>query len=146
MHLAILADTHNSLPAEVAAALRTADEIWHLGDLATPDLLRELKTLGPPVHAVRGNCDPRGVAPETLLLERGGHTFYLIHEPPAAVPPGAKFALHGHTHVPRDETIGGIRYLNPGTVGKPNRAAPPSFAWLDIPAAGAPVFTVVPVP
>ena len=40
--------------------------------------------------------------------------------------------LHAHTHVPRDETIGGVRFLNPGCVTRPNRGAPPSVAWLEI--------------
>jgi putative phosphoesterase len=142
MRIAVLADTHNHLPAAVRSAVVSADEIWHLGDVGSPALLQELRGLGPPVTVVRGNCDPRGLAPETLLLERGGHMFFLIHEPPAQVPPGARFALHGHTHVPRDETIHGVRYLNPGTVSKPNRGAPPSWGWLEITPEGAPQFTI----
>jgi hypothetical protein len=37
----------------------------------------------------------------------------------------------------------GIRYLNPGSVGKPNHGAPASFAWLDIKPGSAPQWTVV---
>lgn len=145
MRIAVLADTHNHLPSTVRVEAAAADEIWHLGDIGDDRLLRELRGLGPPLHAVRGNCDARGVAPETLTLVRGGHTFFLVHEPPTAVPPGTDVALHGHTHVPRDETIGGIRFLNPGTVSKPNHGAPPSFAWLDIPENGPPEFRIVPL-
>jgi len=42
-----------------------------------------------------------------------------------------QFVLHGHTHVPRDETdLRGVRWLNPGCISRPNRGAPASFAWL----------------
>jgi putative phosphoesterase len=143
MRIAVIADTHNRLPSSVRAPLATADEIWHLGDICSKDLLRELRAIGPAVHAIGGNCDPRGLAPATLTLQREGHTFYLVHEPPHSVPPGTRIALHGHTHVPRDETLHGVRYLNPGTVGKPNHGAPASFAWLDLAAGAAPRWTVV---
>ena len=142
MRIAVIADTHNRLPSSVRAALAAADEIWHLGDICSPATLKELRGLGPPVHAIGGNCDPRGLAPETLTLERDGHSFYLIHEPPDAVPPGTDFALHGHTHVPRDEILSGVRYLNPGSVGKPNHGAPASFAWLDLQPGAAPHWTL----
>lgn len=40
--------------------------------------------------------------------------------------------LHGHTHVPRNERRGGVLFLNPGCVTRPNRGAPPGVAWLEI--------------
>jgi len=145
MRIAVIADTHNRLPSSLRAALAEADEIWHLGDICSKDVLKELRGLGPPVHAIGGNRDPRGLAPETLTLTRAGHTFYLVHEPPHSVPAGAGFALHGHTHVPRDETRLGVRHLNPGSVGKPNHGAPASFAWLEIEPDSTPAWTIVPV-
>lgn len=143
MRIAVIADTHNHLPSAVALRVAGADEIWHLGDVCSAGILGELKAAGPPVFAVRGNCDPRSLGlPETLLLERGGWKFYLVHEPTDTVPAGADFVLHGHTHVPRDETRGHVRFMNPGTVSKPNHGAPPSFAWLEIPDDGPPHWTV----
>ena len=146
VRIAVLADTHNHLPSSLRPLLTTADEIWHLGDIGHASLLRELRGLGPPVHAIRGNCDPASLAPETLTLTREGHTFFLVHIPTDTVPPGARFSLHVHTHVPRDETIDGIRHLNPGTVGKPNHGAPASFAWLEIEKNRPPRWHIVPVP
>jgi putative phosphoesterase len=145
VRIAVIADTHNHLPPPVRADLAGADEIWHLGDICREDILREVRGLGPPVHAVQGNCDPRGLGPESLTLTRGGHTFFLTHQPVSMVPPGVQFALHGHTHVPRDETIGQVRHLNPGTIGKPNHGAPPSFAWLEIVDDGPPRWKIVAV-
>lgn len=143
MRIAVIADTHNVLPSAVGAAITEASEIWHLGDICSAELLKELRALGPPLFCVRGNCDPRSLAPETLSLERAGHSFYLVHEPPHLVPPATGFALHGHTHVPRDETIGGVRFLNPGTVSKPNHGAPTSFAWLEIREHSTPDWRIV---
>lgn len=146
MRIAVLADTHNHLPDTLRATLAEADEIWHLGDIGQRDLLDALRSIGPRVQAIHGNCDPHNLAPESLNLERCGLCFYLVHEPPVLVPPGTDIALHGHTHVPRDETIGGVRYLNPGTVSKPNRGAPVSFAWLELSEGAPPRWTVVPLP
>lgn len=142
MRIAVIADTHNRLPASVQAEISGADEIWHLGDICNRETLASLRGLGPPVHAIGGNCDPRGLAPETLLLERGGKKFFLVHIPPHCAPEGADFLLHGHTHVPRDENIGGVRILNPGSVGKANHGAAPSFAWLEIGSDGHFTWTI----
>ena len=145
MRIAVIADTHNRLPTSVRAEIAGADEIWHLGDICNRETLAELRGLGPPVQAIGGNCDPRGLAPETLLLERGGKKFFLVHEPLRTAPAGVDFVLHGHTHVPRDEKIGSVRFLNPGSVGKANHGAAPLFAWLDITADGQVSWTLAPV-
>jgi putative phosphoesterase len=142
MRIAVIADTHGRLPLHVAEAIRTADEIWHLGDFTDPIMVNSIRRLGPPFQGVLGNCDDGIDLPEELLLEREGRTFRLIHIPPAKLT-GADFLLHGHTHMPRDEKIGATRVLNPGTVSKPNHGAPPSYAWLEIDAAGAVAWNVV---
>lgn len=146
MRIAVIADTHNRLPFSVQAELRRADEIWHLGDICSREMLAGLRSLGPPVHAVAGNCDPRGIAPESLFLQRAGKNFYLVHEPPFTAPEGADFVLHGHTHVPRDEQIGPARFLNPGSVGKANHGAGPSFARLEADKERGIVWTPLPLP
>lgn len=144
MRIAVLADTHGKLPPSVADDLRTADEIWHLGDFCDPRMLAAVRGLGPAFHGVLGNRDYGLVLPEKRLLERGGHSFLLIHIPPRRLE-GAEFLLHGHTHVPRDEQAGATRVLNPGTVGMPNHGAPTSYAWLEIGPAGEVAWRVVPV-
>jgi hypothetical protein len=47
------------------------------------------------------------------------------------VPPGLAAVLHGHTHVPRDELLAGVRWLNPGCITRP-RGVEPTFAWLTV--------------
>jgi putative phosphoesterase len=130
MRIAVLADTHDRYPPDLPARLREADEIWHLGDVCAPDTLAELEQLGPPLRIVAGNGDDHPGWPETLRLERAGHAFLLVHIPPARTPSGVHAVLHGHTHVPRDETDQlGVRWLNPGCITRP-RGAGTSFAWL----------------
>lgn len=144
MRIAVIADTHGKFPPLVAQDIRTADEIWHLGDFTGPLTLAAVRQLGPPFQGVIGNCDYDIDLPKELFLERGGHSFRLIHIPPPRLE-GADFLLHGHTHVPRDERIGATRVLNPGTIGKPNHGAPCSYAWLEIDGAGRVTWRVVPV-
>src|SRR5436309_3320044 len=132
MRIAVLADTHNRFPAALPERVRAADEIWHLGDVCAPETLVEFEQLGPPLRVVMGNCDAYPW-PLSLTLSRGGLRFYLVHIPPSRVPAGVHCVLHGHTHVPRDETDPlGLRWLNPGCITRPNRGSPPSFGWLTV--------------
>jgi putative phosphoesterase len=132
MRIAVLADTHNRFPATLPRRLRGADEIWHLGDVCAPGTLVEFERLGLPLRVVMGNCDAHPW-PLSLDLDRGGVRFHLVHIPPSRAPADAKVVLHGHTHVPRDETdAAGVRWLNPGCITRPNQGAGPSFAWLTI--------------
>jgi uncharacterized protein len=133
MRIAVLADTHDHLPPGLPKLLRGADEIWHLGDVCEPGFLVDFEELGAPVRVVLGNCDWYAAWPRELRLERDGLRFVLIHAPPARTPPAADVVLHGHTHVPRDETDAqGVRWLNPGCIARPRGGAPPSFAWLTV--------------
>jgi uncharacterized protein len=132
----VLADTHDKLPARIEALAAGADEIWHLGDVCAPSILQTLERFGPPVTVVRGNCDSNFDWPLTLDLKRNGVRFRLVHIPPDDVPENVDVILHGHTHVPRNQVLAGVRFLNPGCVTRPNRGSPPSVAFLEIGAAG----------
>jgi len=133
MRIAVLADTHDRYPPGLPARLAGAEEIWHLGDVCAVAVLAAFERLGPPLRVVRGNCDDDHGWPRELHLERGGLRLFLVHIPPARVPPGTDIVLHGHTHVPRDETDPlGVRWLNPGCITRPRRGVLPSFAWLTI--------------
>jgi predicted phosphodiesterase len=142
--IAVIADTHDFVPAGLPARLAGADEIWHLGDVCEPGTLAVFEALGPPVRAVLGNNESHNLWPFELNLVRTGHRFHLTHIPPSRAPAGAGFVLHGHTHVPRDETdAGGVRWLNPGCIARPNRGAPASFAWLTLQKGAAPDWKLV---
>ena len=130
MRIAVISDTHDRLSGHVTAAIADADEIWHLGDVCMPSIIDTLKLLGRPLRVVRGNCDDCAAWPLILDFELAGHCFHLEHIPSRFAPKGSEFFLHGHTHVPRDETRDGVRFLNPGCITRPNRGAPASYAWL----------------
>jgi putative phosphoesterase len=133
----VIADTHNKLPRIICDLARGADEIWHLGDVCDDWIVDELRALGPPLILVRGNCDSNYSWPLVCDITRNGIRLRLQHISPSPNQPvDCDILLHGHTHVPRDETIGGVRFLNPGCVTRPNRGAPPTVAWLGLSDSG----------
>jgi putative phosphoesterase len=134
MRIAVLSDTHDWVPTSLPGRLAGADEIWHLGDVCDPSMLADFEQLGPPLQVVMGNCDGEYGWPIDLQLRREEVDFYLTHIPPMRAPKGVKVVLHGHTHVPRDEVRGGVRWLNPGCISNPRGGVPPSFAWLEVTA------------
>ena len=132
MRIAVISDTHDLHPPSLPARLKNAEEIWHLGDVCEPSTLKAFEELEGPLRVVRGNCDAHPW-PLTLDLRREGVAFHLVHIPPSRAPARAQVVLHGHTHVPRDETDAtGVRWLNPGCITRPNQGAPASFAWLTV--------------
>ncbi len=128
----VLADTHNRLPERVTEIAKSADEIWHLGDVCAESVLDELRGIGPGVTVVRGNCDSNLDWPLVVDLVRGGLKFRLQHIPPDHLPDDVDVVLHGHTHVPRNERRANVLFLNPGCVTRANQGPPPSVAWLEI--------------
>jgi putative phosphoesterase len=136
LSILVISDTHNHLPPNLEQLATGVDEIWHLGDVVAPKMLDAIKKIGPPVTVVHGNCDSYPSWPLVARLDRNGVRFHLVHIPPRNVPPDTDVVLHGHTHVPRDETVGGVRFLNPGCVTRPNRGAPASAAHLEISESG----------
>ena len=130
----VLADTHDHLPENLEELAEGADEIWHLGDVCAPSLIVRLENVGPPLTLVRGNCDSNPEWPLVVDLKRNRLRFRLVHVPPDEPPENIDVLLHAHTHVPRNERRGGVLFLNPGCVTRPNRGAPPSVATLEIAA------------
>lgn len=132
LRIFVLSDTHNHLPREWPALVHAVDEIWHLGDVCDEPVLAALREIGPPLMVVRGNCDGNFEWPLIRDLVRHGVRFRLVHIPPKRAPEGVDVLLHGHTHVPRNEMVNGVRFLNPGCVTRPNRGAVASVALLEL--------------
>jgi len=128
--IGLIADTHGRLHPALPRIFAGVDEIWHLGDVCTEEILDALRGLNPRLTVVLGNNDHTLSYPLTLDLERGGEAFHLVHIPPARPPAGRGWLLHGHTHRPRDEQAGGLRLFNPGSAGLANKGAPLSVAIL----------------
>ena len=84
------------------------------------------------ILCVRGNCEAEvdqmvlsfPCLAEYTVVMADGRSFYLTHghhKNPQDLPslPEGSIFLYGHTHVKFDETINGIRCLNPGSVSIP---------------------------
>lgn len=120
MRLVILSDTHGLLRPEVRAHLQGADAILHAGDVNTPTLVEELRSIAP-LYLVRGNNDKDWAEnlPPDLRITLGGVSFYLVHNKrdiPADLF-GIDVVVYGHSHRYVQEERGGILYLNPGSCG-----------------------------
>lgn len=122
--IALISDTHGLLRPSVAPELAGVDAIIHAGDFDEAHVLDAMRAFGPPLTAVRGNCDHGPWAaplPETAVVECGGATFYVIHdlglldiEPSAA---GIDVVVYGHSHRPEIAERDGVLYVNPGSAG-----------------------------
>jgi putative phosphoesterase len=91
--------------------------------VGAPEILDELRAIAP-VTAIRGNIDKGAWARklhETEVVEVGGISIYVLHDlaqldlkPEAA---GFRVVTYGHSHVPKQETRGGVLYFNSGSAG-----------------------------
>lgn len=135
MRIGLISDTHGLLRPEVFAHLADVEHILHAGDVGGPGILVDLAALAP-VTAVSGNTDGwdlRAVARGTAELDLGGLRFALAHGHRAASFddlvrqfPRADVIVHGHSHVPRADRVGGAWLLNPGSAGPGGDGWPPS--------------------
>ena len=144
MRIGVVSDTHGLLRPEVLAAFAGARHILHAGDIGDVQVLRDLEKVAE-VTAVAGNIDGFrcGKARETARVVLGGVRFFLTHilDRPRQLRPQVAWELardpadvvvFGHSHLPHDETIDGVRYLNPASAGPRRFDLPVSVALLDI--------------
>lgn len=93
------------------------------------ELLNEIKE---DILCVRGNCDTEvdqmvlefPIMADYAVIFDGQKTIYCTHGHKynlENLPPinSGDILLHGHTHIKADETVNGIRYINPGSVSIP---------------------------
>lgn len=141
--IAVVSDTHVPTRApEVPAALldalegRGPDAILHAGDVVVEGALEPFEAIAE-THAVRGNME-RFDLPETYTDRFGDIGVAMRHKPrndtslrTFGEANDADIVIHGHTHVARDEDLGGVRVLNPGSPTQPRRGEP-SYAMIDV--------------
>jgi uncharacterized protein len=121
--IGVISDTHGLLRPEAVEALQGVKHIIHAGDIGAPEILDRLLAIAP-VTAVRGNVDKDSWAqrfPETDVVEIDEISIYVLHDlgaldlkPEAA---GFRVVISGHSHVPKQESRGGVLYFNPGSAG-----------------------------
>jgi putative phosphoesterase len=139
MKLAIISDTHmprgnRAIPAACLERMRAADAILHAGDLVALEVLELLRSLGPPVHAVRGNVDDPELAmklPAVAVVEAEGARLLMTHDGgpgPGRLArlrrrfPDADAVVFGHSHIPLHEEQDGFHIFNPGSPTERRRA------------------------
>jgi uncharacterized protein len=137
--LAIISDTHmprggRAIPDACIARLRAADAILHAGDLVATEVLELLESLGPPVHAVRGNVDEPALMmrlPAVRAVEAEGARIVMTHDGGPADGrigrlrrrfPDADAVVFGHSHQPLHESAGDFQIFNPGSPTERRRA------------------------
>jgi len=136
--IGVISDTHSMVRPEALIALAGVDHIIHAGDIGSPSVIDELRRIAP-VTAIRGNVDTGEWArqyPETELLQLDRILVYVIHnlDNLALDPLAAGFAavIHGHSHIPLEETRSGVLYFNPGSAGPRRFHLPISLGFLTI--------------
>lgn len=125
MKIGIVSDLHRSLPGFVEQAFRGCERIICAGDAEDERILWQLQAIAPLVN-VRGNNDWAIDAPFSATCDLGGLRFFIVHRSMDVGIPAddVQVVVCGHTHTPRDETIAGVRYLNPGSPTLPRRSNP----------------------
>lgn len=140
-----------------AFARERADRLLFLGDIlyhgprndlpaeyAPKEVIALLSPLAGRIFCVRGNCDcevdqmvlPFPVLSDSCLLPLGTRLLYATHghvhneHNPPPLQQG-DIVLHGHTHVPRCDWIGGLWYLNPGSVSIPKEGSAHGYMTLE---------------
>ena len=139
-------DQHETVRTAVALLDRLGvHHVVHCGDVGGQAVFDEL--IGRPLTFVWGNTDSQqrqlepyldgaGISrpveiPTRINLDGKRIAVYHGHERGFDDSPFAldvEYILHGHTHVARDESINGVRVINPGALV---RARPKSVATLD---------------
>lgn len=158
VRLLLIADTHvprrtRTLPTEVWAEVERADIVVHAGDWVVPQLLDELEERAALVLGVHGNNDGpqlRERLPEVATAVLGGVRVAVVHESGPrsgrekrmrARFPDTDLLVFGHSHIPWDSTVDGMRLLNPGS--PTDRRRQPHCTYLTLTASHAALGDIV---
>ena len=134
MRIGVVSDTHNNLAnvREIVALFNAAgvDRVVHTGDITKAKTLDVLAELDAPLHGVFGNNDVERDALDASIRAHGfafsepplevvwaGRRIVVVHDPRDLyeLPADAHdIALHGHTHMYRNERVNGALVFNPG--------------------------------
>lgn len=130
----VVSDSHGNRAAfgRLAAVLAESDYIIHLGDTSGDGgALR--KAYPSKTYLLNGNCDPLRLGENELTLDIEGVKIFACHGDRYGVKSGlcrlacraeevgAGIALYGHTHDPREDSVGAVTLFNPGTLSRYSR-------------------------
>lgn len=133
VRVALVSDTHGFIDEQLLGHLNKADEVWHAGDIGTPDVTNAIAATKP-LRGVFGNIDGgalRMAFPEISLFTVEQTKVLMVHigGSPGRYPARIKalIELHkpqvfvcGHSHILRvvyDKPYN-LLHLNPGAAGR----------------------------
>ncbi len=149
LRVLIVSDTHipdfaKVLPSALIEEAKRSDVILHAGDVTSPAVLEELASHSP-VHVALGNNDgpeiSRWGGRLEVHLELEGLRIAMLHDsgPTRAREgrmrrrfPDADVVVFGHSHIPIDTEVDGLRLFNPGSPTWKRRQPQATYGVLEI--------------
>ncbi|SFN00129.1 hypothetical protein SAMN05216207_100641 [Pseudonocardia ammonioxydans] len=149
--LLLISDTHHparggahegGLPASVWDAVDDADVVVHAGDWCTTDLLDRVEARAARLVGCWGNndgADLRARLPGTARVVIDGVRLAVTHETGPTrgregrarrAHPDTDLLVFGHSHIPWDSAVDGLRLLNPGS--PTDRRRMPTHTWMTL--------------
>ena len=130
--IGLISDTHGTFDQTLKTFLKDVDEIWHAGDIGSPEVADQIAAFKP-LRAVYGNIDGgimRRTYREFLSFECEGVSVLMTHIGgyPGKYDPSIqgsilvhppKLFISGHSHILKvkfDKTLG-MLHINPGAAG-----------------------------
>jgi len=153
MHIGLISDTHNEHQRikKALAHFQWANitTVLHAGDITSVNTLELFSDFDmwlaignmdrdPRLRPTAATLFGRGRLAHVQRLTLGSTTLALVHGDSLTTMESLvrsknyTYIIHGHTHVPHDETINSSRIINPGAVNHPRGYHTPTCATLDL--------------
>jgi putative phosphoesterase len=132
VRILLLSDTHGHIDDRILQYAETVDEVWHAGDIGTPEVLLALEKVKP-LRAVYGNIDGhelRRMAPGNQFFEIEGLRVWITHiggypgryskgipEKLTQWRPGLFICGHSHILKVMPDKKRQLLHMNPGAAG-----------------------------
>lgn len=124
--IGVISDTHGVVHPAIADVFANVDHIVHAGDIGGAHVLKTLRALAS-LTSVEGNNDD-ATGEEILRTKIGTLRLLLTHILPRPHKLAARvveslrdepadMVVFGHSHLPHNELLDGIRYFNPASSG-----------------------------
>lgn len=138
MKIIVMSDSHHNdyLIEEIHRLEPDADAYLHCGDICSDE--RQF----PWLYVVQGNCDYNWDLPRKMILNFEGINILMVHGDKIydrsntlarrAREYNCQIVVHGHTHTCIDETVDGIRILNPGALSMNRDRNPIGYLVIEV--------------